>query len=276
MSDSKFIRKVAKYNRRAGDFKRALFGKKGVTGAVRSVNELAKEVMGIKKTLSVKLNSETKRVRATNYAVPLGQSNHNLSGHLCVGITPLIAQGTTEETRVGNSLKMLKLRVHAQFRGQQNCLTGRKMKFHIVRVKNGTSTVTATQVMNNIWETNPLTGLFDYNCLRAYRSGKNDGMSIIKTANMYLSKAYIDPTGGSLESQERPIATYHVTVNMKDILRYENNTDTVPAGIEYFLVMVVDTGNAGNTFSTVGHVNNPLQFSGIDTNFAFEWHYVDN
>ena len=125
-----------------------------------------------------RLNAEKKEIREveiTNGTV--GQVSDDLNGYWFQDITPTLAQGTGADERVGNSLKMTGVNLNFQFIGQKNALTGRKLKIGLYRVRDPSlgPTDDSTDVTTDVFDSNPLTGLFDFNASRAYRNSKTDG-----------------------------------------------------------------------------------------------------
>ena len=67
------------------------------------------------------------------------------------------------------------------FAQQEKCLGDRKIRCTLLKVMAADNGVSGDEAVQNVWDTNPLTGLRDFNCPRAYRSRKTDGISIIRS-----------------------------------------------------------------------------------------------
>ena len=71
------------------------------------IDALARDVLALRKFVMENTNAEKKRYQfMPNTNALVGQVNINASGHFIEDITPVINQGTTEGSRVGNSVKM--------------------------------------------------------------------------------------------------------------------------------------------------------------------------
>lgn len=271
---SQFVRKVKKYNRRAGNVKRAVFGSGGFNKFTKtagknleSVAKLAMEVAAIK----TRLNVEKKHIDTDVSSFNFGQISENADGASTLDVTPSMAQGVGHNQRIGNSVKLTGLSIPLSFRGQPHCHSARKIIVSLLRVKSADNSVSAAEAFQHYWDTNPLNGFRDANAPRNYRSGSHDGITCIR------SKTYmLKPTGQTGEdSEEKSHFTAKFNVSLQDVLRYDAGSDATPTGIKYYLILQSDAGNMSSSNSTS---DVPVQkaSSGIETRVSTRAWLVDN
>ena len=121
-----------------------------------------------------------------------GQVNQNSDGLNWFDVTPDIPQGTDSDERVGNSLKLTGMTFPLQFTQQSSCLGARKLRVSLFRVLSADNGVTGTEVAEDYWDLNPLTGVRDFSAPRAYRSAKNDGVKCIRSIIVHVPATSTD------------------------------------------------------------------------------------
>lgn len=275
MAWKKTARQVEKKVFGSGGAKRRYGIGKGKGGI--KIDAIAKDLMMIKS----RLNSEKKEKREVEITSgKVGQVINDFSGYWFQDITPTLGQGTGADERVGNSLKMTGCNLNFQFIGQQNTFTGRKIKIGLYRVRDPSLGPTdgSADIVTDVFDSNPLTGLFDYNAARAYRNSKNDGIACIREKTVYLPK--IQQLGVATDranlDYEKAYKTLNFPVKLNDLLRYEQDNDNLPNGFRYVIVVRCDVGNSGSTQSNIQNIPVTTGASGVDFRMGQRWWYVDN
>ncbi|AXH75842.1 MAG: hypothetical protein [Cressdnaviricota sp.] len=276
MAYKKTARQVEKKVFGTGGFKRRYGIGKGKGGI--KIDAIAKDLMMIKS----RLNSEKKEKREVEITSgKVGQVFGDLNGYWFQDITPTLGQGTGADERVGNSLKMTGCNLNFQFMGQQNTLTGRKIKIGLYRVRDPSLGPTdgSTDIVTDVFDSNPLTGLFDFNAAKAYRNSKNDGIACIREKTVYLPK--IQQLGTQTDraniDYEKAYKTLNFPVKLNDLLRYEQDNDNLPNGFRYVIVVRADVGNSSTTAnSNIQNIPVVSGHSGVEFRMGQRWWYVDN
>jgi len=275
MAWKKTARQVEKKVFGTGGFKRRYGIGKGKGGI--KLSTIAKDLEMVKSRLNAE-KKEKREVEITSGKV--GQVFNDLNGYWFQDITPTLGQGTGADERIGNSLKMTGVNLNFQFIGQSNTLTGRKIKIGLYRVRNPSlgPTDASTDITTDVFDSNPLTGLFDYNCARAYRNSKNDGIACIREKTVYLPKTQMGVGSSNLVEQdyERAYKTMNFPVKLNDLLRYEQDNDNLPNGFRYVIIVRADVGNTGPTQSNIQNIPVPTPNSGANFRMGQRWWYVDN
>lgn len=225
-----------------------------------------------------RLNVEKKYKDADISTFAAGQANANADGYNWFDVTPDISQGTDSDERVGNSLKITGLTFPLQFTQQSSCLGARKLRVSLFRVLSADNDVNGQEVVEDYWDTNPLTGLRDYSAPRAYRSGKSDGIKCIRSMVVHVPATSTDNAStGLVDNTEINPKTLRMSVKLQDILRYSASGDTKPDGLRYFLVIQCATGNR-NTGSATTSLDIPIQSAntGLNCRLAQRSWWVDN
>jgi len=120
---------------------------------------------------------------------------------------------------------------------------------------------------------NPLTGVRDFNAPTNYRSGAHDGITCVRSQNYILPGPTV-PFGTAVDA-EKAVLTRKFNVKLQDIFRYDANSDALPTGIRYILVIQADVGNAGTSTSS-NDVPITDSNSGMDFRVSQRSWYVDN
>lgn len=276
MAYKKTARQIEKKVFGTGGFKRRYGIGKGKGGI--KLATIAKDLEMVKN----RLNSEKKEIREveiTNGTV--GQVFGDLNGYWFQDITPQLAQGTGADERIGNSLKMTGCNLNFQFMGQKDTLTGRKIKIGLYRVRDPSLGPTdgCVDITTDVFDANPLTGLFDYNAAKAYRNSKNDGIVCIREKTIYLPKVDVLVRGGGGEADqdlERAYKTLNFPVKLNDMIRYEQDNDNLPNGFRYVILVRADAGNSSTVASNIQNIPITSPFTGVNVRMGQRWWYVDN
>lgn len=273
MAWKKTARQVEKKVFGTGGFKRRYGIGKGKGGF--KLATLAKDLEMVKS----RLNVEKKEIREAEIVDgTVAQVQNNLNGYWFQDITPTIGQGTGVANRVGNSLKMTGCNLNFQLTGQARTLTGRKIKIGLYRVKDPSLGPTdgCVDIVQDVFDTNPLTGLYDANAAKAYRSAKNDGVTCIREKTVYLPKVQLIEGPVIDNGYEVAYKTFNFPVKLTDILRYESNGDALPNGFRYVIVVRADCGNSGGVVSTIQNIPVTASQTGVVLRMGQRWWYVDN
>lgn len=232
--------------------------------------KLAADLEMIKERLNVEKKHREVDVITSN----VGQVNANADGILAVDVTPSISQGTGEGARVGNSIKLTGMTFPMSFTQQINCMGDRRVRVSLLRVRSGDNGVTTTEAIQQVWQTNPLTGVRDFNAPRAYRSSKQDGISIIRSKVFYVKGPDVAAPGNNIDA-ERNVATIRLNLKLDEILRYAEDGHSSPDGLRYYLVFQC---NAGNVSSVASTTDVPVTdgSTGLVLRLAQRYWYVDN
>jgi hypothetical protein len=238
------------------------------------MSNLIKDVEMIKGRLNVEKKHKDRDVDTFQ----VGQvSGLNTEGSEVREVTPLITGGIDSDERIGRSLKLTGMSFPISFVQQGNCLADRKVRITLLRVRSADGGVTGQEARDTTWDPNPLTSMRDYNCPRAYRNSKNDGITVLRSMTCYVKGPQLnDPTGGTSSPSERNVKSIRFSVKLSDILRYGNETDNIPEGIRYFLVFQCNSGNANTGTSSTLDVPVRTADTGLEVRLAQRSWWVDN
>jgi hypothetical protein len=253
-----------------------VYGSRKFSGAVKKTTEVAKDVAALTGSVAMimaRLNVEKNYVDTDVATGSIGQVNINAEGAYKTDITPSISQGDGQGNRHGNSLKMTGISIPFQISSKSNCAGARRLRVSLLKVKSADNGITATEAFEHYWDTNPLTGVRDFNAPRNYRSGAHDGITCVRSQNYVLPGPTLQ--SGTAIDAEKAVLTRKFNVKLQDIFRYDANGDALPTGIRYILVIQADAGNAGTSTSTLD-VPITDSNSGMDFRVSQRSWYVDN
>lgn len=236
--------------------------------------KLAMEVAKIKRSLNVE--KKFKDVLIGNVTpVSIGQVNADADGAHVIDITPSITQGSDGTQRVGKSCKLTGFTLKYQILGQEHMVNTRRIRMMLVKGRDVGNNQTPAQVLEALYDVNPLTGLRDLNAPRSYSGMKHHGMSVLRTKTIYLKNKSID-FRSALATHDAAHATGTFTAALQDILRFENGQDSTPEHVKYYVILQCDVGNAHT--ATDSTLNVPVQLA--DTGATMQAHlrtwWVDN
>lgn len=244
------------------------YGRRGLRFGKNSVSKLAKDVMMIKS----RLNVEKKFVDGDVTTASVGAVNINNPGYYAVDITPTIPQGTGENQRIGNSVKLTGFHQKYNFIGQTGCYQNRRLKIMMIQTTDVTST--NDQIIEDMFDENPLTGNIDY--------FSNPNYSNMKRAHKVIArKTYTvrgDSTSGLATSTtaSRPLGDCQFGNKMQHLTRFEGNAANSPKDQRYLILIFCDYGNRnGSSGSNAGSLVNTGN-SGLDIQHHYKWWLVDN
>lgn len=238
------------------------YGRRGVRMQKGSLDKVVKDVQMIKS----RLNVEKKWIQGDVSNGTVGQAENAFAGYYISTLTPLVPLGTGENERNGNSIKMTGLTIQLQMLAQYNRWSSARLKACIV----SSTEPSPVNVINDLWDPNPLTGFVDYFSNLNYSNQKR-AHKIERTVYFYLGRSETLTNSASVK------ATNSLRINHKfdRITRFEG-TDNFPKDMHYFLIIFCDNGNKGPITSGNPGVMQPGDNTGIEIQEYFRWYYVDN
>jgi len=240
-------------------------------GVAKDVASLMKDMSALKK----RQNNEKKLIDKDVVTGNIGNVNQNAEGSMKLDVTPIIAQGITESTRVGNSLKLTGMVFPMSFTQMLNCQADRMVRISLYKVTSADDGVTPGECYNQLYDINPLTGLRDFNSSKAYRNAKTDGIKLIRSTTIKVPVSQAGNSDSAQGSSELQVRNVRFSVKLQDLLRYNSNAQTTPSGTRYFLIIQCNAGNSSATASTKD-VAVTTGNSGIVARIAQRIWYVDN
>lgn len=133
------------------------------------ISTMAKDVMRLK----AMINAEKKNMELSDTAAYVfAQNNSTGTGTRCVDITPVISQGSSEDQRNGDSLKVASFCYQAEVTSN-SFNTLQPTRFRIVLFRQSTNPVSTATAITNMYENNQFTGVIDYNSNRNYQNFKD-------------------------------------------------------------------------------------------------------
>lgn len=268
MSILKTVKKYAKKATKATGKRYGIsYGRRGLRMSKSSLSRIDRDVQMIKS----RLNVEKKFHDSSITTASVGQSDGSATGggFYALDITPQMSQGVGETQRVGNSLKLTGYHQKLQFAGQANCYSDRRMKIMLVRTQ---SNDTASVILDDLFDPNPLTGYRDYHSNRNY-SNNNRAHKILMTKYKTIKAS----TAVTTNTTWPMIGDCALTMKMAELLRFEGNATNSPKDVRYFMYILMDTGNRHPSTITTnnGVLINNIQ-TGLELQTHYRWWYVDN
>jgi hypothetical protein len=269
------------WRKKAYKVEQKVFGKGGIKGRYgigkgKGGFKFAKLAQDLEMVKS-RLNVEKKDIRSDVTTEDFGQTDGNSEGALVLDMTQAINQGIGETQRIGNSLKVTGMSIPIQLTGQNYCLSARRVRVTMLKVKSADNGVTGQEAFEKVWEVNPLSGVRDYNAPRAYRNSKTDGISVVRSMNVYVPAPTLDNGSSGAALFERTQKSVTMNLKLNDIWRYDTNADIYPGGLKYYLVIQTDIGNHNASLYTttldtpIDHIN-----SGMTARVYQRTWFVDN
>jgi len=219
------------------------------------------------------LNPEKKRYNYSNVpsgasAVQVGQVNGNIAGGgwMALDVTPAPAQGVTDITRNGDSIKLASSDFKLQIFSQSANFSNVKLRYYIVSFPGiyQTSMVSATQ---QLVSANSFNGLYDFNSDRNY--DKMNQVKVLRTGVFFIKSPG--------EQQGKSINNFRVGMKYKNYhIKFDNNTTTVTQG-QIVLFLFADSGNSSSTTtSTVVNIPQTAINTGVQVNYDVTHFFYDN
>ena len=195
---------------------------------------LYKEITAIKKLL----NAEKKNQQYTDTTVyKVAQNNGAGSGALTVDITPVISQGSSEDQRNGDSIKVCSM--CAQFELSTNSfLTLQSTKVTIYVVRQLENDYTTANIIPFFLLNNPFSGVIDYNSDRNYQFFKKFVVMAQKTVTLRQNQ-------NDSANQVQKV-NIKVPLKLDYHMRYNKGLTTLITN-PVFLIAVADSGDTAGT-----------------------------
>lgn len=238
--------------------------------------QLAREVRGIKARQNVeKKHKEAILTGADDEAFHVGQVNDDFDGSYGVDVTPAITQGIQHDQRVGNSLKLTGIAFKYQINAMEHCQQKMKVKLTLVKISSpDIASVSTAEVINMMYDVNPLTNVRDTNAPLNYATLKQNGIKIIRTHTCYLPAQETSVQGGFHEYKAHKTSSFSVA--MQDIVRFASASATTPEGHRYMMIFQADTGNWGANNSTKADIPITKAQTGANIRMHAKYWWVDN
>lgn len=256
------------------------WGKKAMK-TLKTTAQLAADVAKLGVSVGIiasRLNVEKKYQDVDVITSSVGQVYGTTAGYAALDVTPQIGQGTARGNRIGGSIKLTGMSFPIQFSSQGNCGGSRKLKVMLLRVNAANNTVSPGDAINDYLDPNPLNGLRDMGSPKAYRSGKHDGIHLVRSKVYALKAPTLNSMGNddAVDQQELSGFTCKFNVKLNDVLRYDQDGHTAPDGTRYYLYIFCDRGN--NSYTVAGTADVPITAigTGVDYRMAQRSWWVDN
>lgn len=230
------------YKKYARKFKRnviAPYTSKKKNRGYKNRMQLYKEVSAIKKMI----NAEKKNADFTDTSlIPLAQKQGSNTGGQCLNIMPTISQGSSEDQRNGDSLKVCSWAYKINIQTNEFfTLQDVRYKIFIVRQERNPVTTGSTGI-SQFLETNPFSGVEDFYSNRNYEHFKD--WTVMGTATGIL-RPNTNNSSGQYRSNTHTIARkqqFHV--------RYDKGTNTVLNNPVY-VILVASEGDRAATLTNI-------------------------
>lgn len=253
-----------------------VYGSRKFPQAVSATGKVAKDVASLAASVGMimsRLNVEKKSQSVDLGNSAVGQTFGNVPGNVFYDLTPAIVQGTDDNQRIGNSLKLTGMNIPIQFSTQANCYGNRRLRVQIFKILSADNGVTPQEAFDDYYDTNPLNGLRDMNAPRKYRTAKQDGIKLLRT-KFYSLKAPTVSIGGN--DGEIQCLSINLPLKMDDVIRFDSSANTSPDGTRYFMVIQCDAGNAHPTASSSVDIPVSVNDSGVNVRACQKYWWVDN
>lgn len=223
-------RKYKRYARKYGKkiYRKAIHPyvnkKKGYANRMK----LYKEVQAIKKMV----NAEKKTAEDSKTGIGVAQLANGSDGIYVSSITPVIPQGSGFGNRTGRSIKCSGLFFRGQFDAQTNQVNEIKYSLMLVTVKGNTQST--TDIANNMFNVDSLSGIRDYFCSR--NPDHYGDFRILAARNYTLRPDQI--TGQTTK------VNFMMPLKLRHHIRYNQNTNNITEGEIYIIIRASD-GDSG-------------------------------
>lgn len=234
-------------------------------------SQVAKDLAWVKS----RLNVEKKLYIGAVQTADVAQVDNNNLGYYRLNLTPTISQGDGESERNGNSLKFTGFNQKLQFLGQSRCFTTRRIKVHYIKTTDTTSSV--DNIINDVYQENPLTGLVDYHSELNYTNNKKAHRIVMKRNYTVRASSGMDVDSNTGHSNSRPLGDMNISMKMNDVCRFGGDGSTTIQDYRIIMVVFCDTGNrhASNNSSNAGCMVGG-HLTGLDLQHHYRFWYVDN
>lgn len=214
---------------------------KAVGTAVRQVKNSIPKVVQLAQQvefLMSMVNAEKKNQQFTDTTVyKIAQNNGAGSGALAVDITPTISQGSSEDQRNGDSIKVCSM--CAQFELSNNSfLTLQSTKVTLYVVRQYENDYTTANIIPFFLLNNPFSGVIDYNSDRNYQFFKKFKVMAQKTVTIKQNQ---NDSANQIQK-----VNIKVPLKLDYHMRYNKGLTTLITN-PVFLIAVADSGDTAGT-----------------------------
>lgn len=261
-----FVAKAKKYIKRQAKRAYGYAKKRYVKNNNLDMGKIAKDVMHLKSVI----NSEKKNftLQVGQDPVELGQFNGaSTAGYYSFDITPIPAQGLTDITRIGDSIKLCSVRLRFQFYSMSATQSPIKLRIIILKVKDisETSTTSATNYLSDTPWSNA--SIIDYNSIpdsdfsgsytKIFDKRFTFPAQLYNTQKMVLNKIFY-----------YNFPNHHV--------KYSANS-TNPSSGRLCMIVLADNGNCSTTTATTA-TGAPVTAvnTGLEMNWETYYEFYDN
>lgn len=216
------------------------------------VNALANRVTALYKRIPA---PEKKYVNFGTLDLRVGQyesTGPSVDGIDCVELTPIIAQGSAYNQRVGNAVTPTGMYVRMKVTQQANTVNVLQYNVTIVRVKGGNQS--AIDVFAGMYDVDNISGFRDYNAPRNPNQWKD--YSVIFSKNYSLRPDSVTGATGTMDM--------HVPLKLKGYtMRHDVSTGAVTEG-QLFIIVRAASGNYSTAAQTGALMYLSYRFSYTD------------
>lgn len=215
-----------------------------------------------------KLNSEKKQISTNNVSQVVAQCFGTGYGHWISDVTPILSQNVTGTGRIGNSIRVSSMVFKGQLIQQSSAVQAQKIKIEFFM--NMGTPVSGSTVIQSIYDTNYLNGLYDINSTRALDTFKNWKLMARRTYTI------------NQDNQSGVTGFKDITIPLsfkKSVwkVKYDDsNSNTVQNGQVYMVV----TADSGNGSSSTASTNTFIPVTGTSTgstlNYFINYWVIDN
>lgn len=261
---------MAKFVKRVTQNPKKAFKKRYGIGKNRQVKTatIAKDVM----KLMAMVNAEKKINTIGPNASSVAQAAVNLTGALCLDVTPMMAEGADQFQRNGISLKLHTQLWQIQLFQQSGALSGNTYTFELWQNKG--PTMAQTTLLTSVYEPSVFSGIIDMTSSR--NPDHFNDFSLIKRYKRRLS----DPAyAGDVVN-----ATFKIPIKFNNgkghHIRYTGTGSTnyltdVQAG-QLFIICRADNGNSSTSAASTLPIAVTAIRTGITMNWAVKTWFYDN
>lgn len=234
---------------------------------INTIGDLATKVYA----LSSIVNAEKKRYLSQATNLVLGQVDGNATGCTVLDITPAPAQGTTDVTRNGDSIKLHSSVFNFQFRQQSACATaikGRIEFYYVLGAPQATSTVVSQMYLTNPWASGSVVVDLSSHINQDYRQQ----YKFIRGVNVYVPTDQISGANTIIDVK----VPLKYNFGKGHHIKYNANSTTISAGM-IIAIFRADRGNSStSTASTLTGLVDTVINSGLYFNYNVTHYFYDN
>lgn len=198
-------------------------------------------------------------------------------GWTMIDVTPEPNQGTGDNERVGNQIKLKSMQFRLQGSQQKALSCAMKLKIQFIRVKGSpvdvTSFASQQAVMARLYEKNTMSQFTDYHSIR--NTSFFPEFEVLATKHVYCApdQIRIEATGQYMAQ----ICDAEVNKKIARAVRWDTyNSEDISNG-QILMIILASTGNRGpnDITGTYPALFNPQANSGLFYTYSVRWNYTD-